>query len=63
MTTDPNRTWSGQELATRLQIKPHNLLTQLAEWGRLGFLAHTDYGTYALSTRPGNTSWANAPDP
>jgi hypothetical protein len=63
MTTDPNRAWSGQELATRLQIKPHNLLTQLAEWGRLGFLAHTDYGTYALNTRPGNTSWTNAPDP
>jgi hypothetical protein len=63
MSTDPNRTWSGQELAARLQIKLHNLLTQLAEWSRLGFLAHTDYGTYALNTRPGNTSWANAPDP
>src|SRR5262249_15828212 len=53
-TTDPNRTWSGQELAAQLQIKLHNLLTQLAEWSRLGFLAHTDYGTYALNTRPGN---------
>ncbi len=63
MNTDPNRTWTGQELATRLQIKPHNLLTQLAEWSRLGFLAHTDYGSYALNTRPGNTSWTNAPDP
>jgi transposase IS4-like protein/DDE family transposase len=63
MNTDPNRTWTGQELAARLQIKLHNLLTQLAEWSRLGFLAHTDYGTYALNTRPGNTSWANAPDP
>jgi Transposase DDE domain len=63
MSTDPNRTWTGQELAARLQIKLHNLLTQLAEWSRLGFLAHTDYGTYALNTRPGNTSWANAPDP
>ena len=63
MSTDPNRTWSGQELAARLQIKLHNLLTQLPERARLGFLAHTDYGTYALNTRPGNTSWANAPDP
>jgi hypothetical protein len=63
MATDPNRTWSGQELAAQLQIQLHNLLTQLAEWSRLGFLAHTDYGTYALNTRPGNTSWTNAPDP
>ena len=63
MTTDPNRTWSGQELAAQLQIKPHNLRTQLAEWSRLGFPAHTDYGTYPLNTRPGNTSWTNAPDP
>jgi hypothetical protein len=38
MTTDPNRTWSGQELAAQLQIKLHNLLTQLAEWSRQGFL-------------------------
>jgi hypothetical protein len=63
MATDPNRTWSGQELAAQLQIQLHNLLTQLAEWSRLGFLAHTDYGTYALNTRPGNTSWTTAPDP
>jgi hypothetical protein len=63
MATDPNRTWTGQELAAQLQIKLHNLLTQLAEWSRLGFLAHTDYGTYALNTRPGNTSWTDAPDP
>jgi hypothetical protein len=63
MTTDPNRTWSGQELAAQLQIKLHNLLTQLAEWSRQGFLAHTDYGTYALNTRPGNTFWTNPPDP
>jgi Insertion element 4 transposase N-terminal/Transposase DDE domain len=63
MNSDPHRTWSGQELAAQLQIKLHNLLTQLAEWSRQGFLAHTDYGTYALNTRPGNTSWTNPPDP
>src|SRR5690349_19366974 len=41
MTTDPDRTWSGQELAAQLQINPHNLLTPLAEWSRLGLHAHT----------------------
>src|SRR5262249_2217264 len=63
MTTDPNRTWSGQELAAQLQINPHNLLTQLAEWSPLGFLAHTDSGTYAPNTPPANTSSTNPPAP
>jgi hypothetical protein len=62
MSTDPHRAWSGQELAARLQIKPHNLLTQLAEWARWGFLIHADFGTYALSP-PAGTSSTTAPDP
>jgi hypothetical protein len=63
MSTDPHRAWSGQELAAQLQIKPHNLLTQLAEWARWGFLTHADFGTYALNTPPADTSPATAPDP
>ena len=39
---------SGGELATRLGVKPPNLLTQLAEWTRLGFLSKTGRGRYAL---------------
>ncbi|MEP7023157.1 MAG: hypothetical protein ABJB47_04970 [Actinomycetota bacterium] len=45
MATDPHRSWSGRELATQLQVKPRNILTQLAEWSRLGFITHTDHGT------------------
>ena len=41
MNGDPGRAWSGKELADKLQITPRNLLTQLAEWARLGFLTHT----------------------
>jgi hypothetical protein len=52
MNTDPNRGWTGQELAARLQIKPHNLLTQLAEWTRAGFITRTSPGTYTLDTPP-----------
>jgi len=52
MNTDPSRGWTGQELATRLQVKPRNLLTQLAEWTRAGFLTRTSAGTYALATPP-----------
>jgi hypothetical protein len=52
MNTDPHRGWSGRELAERLQVKPRNMLTQLAEWSRLGWLTRTDAGTYALNTPP-----------
>jgi hypothetical protein len=52
MTTDPGRGWTGQELAAHLQVTPRNLLTQLAEWTRLGFLTRTSAGTYALATPP-----------
>jgi hypothetical protein len=63
MNTDPHRAWSGQELAAQLQIKPPNLLTQLAEWARLGFLTNVDYGTYALNPPPPGTPSTTAPDP
>jgi hypothetical protein len=51
MSTDP-RAWSGAELASQIQVKPRNLLTQLAEWTRLGFLARAGAGTYTLVTPP-----------
>jgi hypothetical protein len=63
MSTEPHRAWSGQELAARLQIKPHNLLTQLAEWARWGLITHADFGTYTLNPPPAHTSPAAAPDP
>ncbi len=63
MNTDPGRHWSGSELAGHLQVKPRNLLTQLAEWARLGFLTRTGLGTYALSTPTAATSLTPAPDP
>jgi len=52
MSTQPRRAWSGTELAESLQVKPRNLLTQLAEWTRLGFLTRTGSGTYILATPP-----------
>jgi DNA-binding IclR family transcriptional regulator len=45
------RPWSGRELADQLGVKPRNMLTHLAEWTRLGFLARTSAGAYALPTR------------
>jgi hypothetical protein len=47
MNGDPSHVWSGAELAQMLQLPPRNLLTQLAEWARLGFLTRTGAGTYA----------------
>jgi hypothetical protein len=52
MNADPTRNWTGSELAEQLQVKPRNMLTQLAEWTRLGFLARTGSGTYTLATPP-----------
>jgi hypothetical protein len=51
MDADPGRAWSGRELADRLQITPRYLLTQLAEWARLGFLT---------TPEPGYTPWPPA---
>jgi hypothetical protein len=39
---DPH--WRGRELADKLSINPRNMLTQLAEWTRLGFLTRTHAG-------------------
>ena len=46
MATQPHRAWNGTELATRLNIPAHNLLTQLAEWARLGLLTRPSPGHY-----------------
>ena len=46
--SNPRRAWSGAELAERLQVPRHNMLTQLSEWAQLGFIARTGPGSYAL---------------
>ena len=48
MASQPGRDWAGSELASRLGAPPRNMLTQLAEWARLGLLAKTGPGRYAL---------------
>lgn len=48
--SEPRHDWHGWKLAEKLHIKQHNLLTQLAEWARLGFIRRTGAGTYALDT-------------
>jgi Insertion element 4 transposase N-terminal/Transposase DDE domain len=48
MASQPGRDWAGRDLAALLGIKPRNMLTQLAEWTRLGFLGKTGPGRYAL---------------
>jgi hypothetical protein len=63
MNSEPRRPWTGKELADHLQVKLHNMLTQLAGWARLGFLTHTDYGTYALNTPQQPASSTTGPDP
>ncbi len=52
VSTGPRRGWTGKEPAGLLQVKPHTMLTQLAEWTRPGFLTRTSAGTYALATPP-----------
>jgi hypothetical protein len=52
MKADPGRAFSGRELAEKLQVKPRNLLTQLAEWTQLGWFTRTASGCYALNTPP-----------
>jgi Insertion element 4 transposase N-terminal/Transposase DDE domain len=52
MNKDPSRGWTGRELAQHLQVPPRNMLTQLAEWARLGFLARAGTGIYKLATQP-----------
>ncbi len=61
--SDPHRAWSGAELAEALQIPKHNMLTQLAEWARLGFLTRSHAGNYALDpppSQPGDRSPARS---
>ena len=56
MTGEPRSDWSGRELADRLGVHPRNMLSQLAEWTRLGLLAKTDPGRYALPGPPGQAA-------
>jgi hypothetical protein len=56
MDDDPSRPWRGRELADQLGIKRRNMLTQLAEWTRLGFLIRTHAGTYMRPTRRDDAS-------
>jgi hypothetical protein len=50
MTAEPDRRWTGGELAQLLDIPQHNIATQLGEWTRAGFLARPDQGIYILAT-------------
>jgi hypothetical protein len=56
MASQPGRDWAGRDLAALLGIKPRNMLTQLAEWTRLGFLAKTGPGRYALPAPASTTA-------
>jgi len=51
------RTGASAVTGHSLGIKPRNMLTQLAEWARLGMLTETGPGRYALP------SPADAPGP
>ena len=61
MASQPGRDWAGRDLAALLGIKPRNMLTQLAEWTRLGFLAKTGQGRYALPEPPGPVTASAGP--
>ena len=56
MNTNPHHSWNGTELATQLNIPPHNLLTQLAEWARHGLLTKTSKGHYTPNPPPHSTT-------
>jgi hypothetical protein len=61
LSSQPARAWSGAELAKTLQIPKHNMLTQLAEWTRLGFITRTHAGSYALVRTDDRTGTAQCP--
>jgi Transposase DDE domain len=61
LSSDPRRAWSGAELAKTLQIPKHNMLTQLAEWTRLGFITRINAGNYTLD--PSLAEPVPLPDP
>lgn len=50
MNSEPHRAWNGTQLAHHLGIPAHNLLTQLAEWTRLGFITRASNGNYTLNS-------------
>jgi hypothetical protein len=56
MASQPGHNWAGRDLAALPGIKPHNMLTQLAEWTRLGFFAKTGPGRYALPAPASTTA-------
>ena len=47
----PEPTLARPRARRQAGIKPRNMLTQLAEWTRLGFLTRAQAGTYQLTTR------------
>ena len=61
MATEPRRDWPGRELADHLGVHPRTMLTQLAQWTRLGFLAKTGPGRYALPGPPRQATAAASP--
>jgi Insertion element 4 transposase N-terminal/Transposase DDE domain len=61
MASQPGHDWAGRDLAALLGIKPRNMLTQLAEWARLGFLAKTGQGRYALPEPSGPVTASAGP--
>ena len=61
MASQPGSDWAGRDLAAMLGIKPRNMLTQLAEWTRLGFLAKTGQGRYALPEPSGPVTASASP--
>jgi hypothetical protein len=63
MNTDPDRSWSGNDLARQLHVKPRNMLTQLAEWSRWGFFTRTGHGSYAPNTPHPSTCQTTDKDP
>jgi hypothetical protein len=61
MASQPGRDWAGRDLAAMLGIKPRNMLTQLAEWTRWGFLTKTGQGRYALPEPSGQVTAPASP--
>ena len=61
LATIPRRPWTATELATRLDLPPPRLRTQLCQWARTGLLTRTRPGTYTLTTT--QPPLTNPPDP
>ena len=52
LASTPGHPWTGRDLAAKLGLPHHDLLTRLSKWARAGYLTRTSRATYAPAKPP-----------